>query len=83
MSEQGWTWLLFAMEFVGVGGSFIVGNNKWYGHLIVALHSYPWLAYAIIFDKPGFIAMFGMWQFVHFRNMFKWRKEITNGNRQQ
>ncbi len=75
MTEQAWTWLLFGMELVGVAGSFIVGNSKWYGHLIVALHSYPWLAYAIIFNKPGFMAMWLLWQVVHLRNMFKWKKE--------
>jgi hypothetical protein len=75
MSEQTWTWFLFVMGFVGFGGSFVVGNNKWYGHLIVALHSYPFLVYAIVFDKPGFIATFFMGQFINLRNMFKWRKE--------
>jgi len=70
-----WTWVLFAMGFVGLWGSFIVGNNKWYGHLLVALHSYPFLVYSIVFDKPGFIATFFMGQFIHFRNMFKWRRK--------
>lgn len=75
MNEQIWTWFLFVMGFVGFGGSFMIGNKKWYGHLIVALHSYPFLVYAIMFDKPGFIAMFFMGQFIHLRNMFKWKKE--------
>lgn len=73
MTESTWTWVLFFMEFIGVFGSYIVGNQKWQGHLIVALHSYPWLIYALIFDKPGFIAMWGLWQCVHIRNMVKWR----------
>jgi len=75
MSEQVWTWLLFLMEVIGVSGSYLVGNKKWYGHLIVALHSFPWVIYSLIFDKPGFLAMWLMWQYVHLRNMWKWRKE--------
>jgi hypothetical protein len=55
MSEQMWTWLLFGMELIGVYGSYQVGNKKWYGHLIVALHSLPWVLYSLIFDKPGFL----------------------------
>lgn len=75
MSEQAWTWLLFFMELIGVGGSYLVGNKKWYGHMIVALHSLPWVAYSLAFDKPGFLAMWCLWQWVHWRNMWKWRKE--------
>jgi hypothetical protein len=75
MSEQMWTWLLFGMELIGVYGSYQVGNKKWYGHLIVALHSLPWVIYSLVFDKPGFLAMWILWQFVHWRNMLKWRKE--------
>jgi len=78
MSEQVWTWLLFGMEIVGVSGSFLVGNNKWYGHLIVALHSFPWFIYSIIFNKPGFMAMWVLWQCVHLRNMAKWRKAANS-----
>jgi len=29
MSESTWTWLLFIMELIGVGGSYLVGNKKW------------------------------------------------------
>ncbi len=75
MNEQMWTWLLFATGLVGFGGSAIVGNKKWYGHLILALHSYPFFVYSIVFDKPGFIAIFFVGQFIHLRNMIKWRNE--------
>lgn len=75
MSESVWTWLLFLMELIGISGNYLVGNKKWQGHLIVALHSFPWVIYSIIFDKPGFIAMWALWQVVHWRNMFKWRKD--------
>jgi hypothetical protein len=47
MSEQMWTWLLFAMELIGVAGSYLVGNKKWYGHLIVALHSLGDILYCV------------------------------------
>lgn len=75
MSESTWTWLLFFMEFVGVYGSYAVGNKRWQGHLIVALHSFPWAIYSILFDKPGFFAMWALWQIVHWRNMYKWFQE--------
>jgi hypothetical protein len=75
MTETTWTWLLFGMELVGVAGSYLVGNNNWRGHMIIALHSFPWFIYALIFDKPGFIAMWVLWQWVHWRNMHKWLKD--------
>jgi len=75
MSESTWTWFLFGMELIGVYGSYLVGNKRWYGHTIVALHSFPWFIYAIVYDKPGFIAMWALWQIVHWRNMIVWRKE--------
>lgn len=75
MSETTWTWMLFAMEIVGVFGTYLVGNKKWYGHTIVALHSFPWFIYSIVFNKPGFIAMWIMWQWVHWRNMWKWHND--------
>lgn len=34
----------------------------------------PWLAYSIVFHKPGFIAMSVMWIGTHARNMHVWRK---------
>ena len=43
--------------------------------MIIALHSFPWFIYALIFDKPGFIAMWVLWQWVHWRNMHKWLKD--------
>lgn len=77
MSEIVWTWLLFSMEIIGVVGSFYVGNKKWYGHLIIALHSFPWAIYSLIFDKPGFLAMWFLWQTMHLRNMWKWKHDNT------
>lgn len=75
MSETTWTWVLFTMELIGISGNYLVGNKKWQGHLIVALHSFPWAVYSIVFDKPGFLAMWLLWQSVHWRNMFRWKKE--------
>ena len=75
MNEQTWTWFLFSMELIGISGNYLVGNKKWQGHLIVALHSFPWAVYSIVFDKPGFLAMWLLWQSVHWRNMWKWKKE--------
>jgi hypothetical protein len=75
MTEAHWTWMLFAMEIIGVYGSYTVGNKRWYGHMIVALHSIPWAIYSIVFDKPGFMAMWVLWQWVHWRNMVVWLKD--------
>jgi len=75
MSEVMWTWLLFLMELVGIGGNYLVGNKRWQGHLVLALHSFPWVVYSLLFEKPGFIAMWILWQSVYWRNLFKWRKE--------
>jgi len=75
MSDATWTWVLFAMEIVGVTGMLIVGKKIWWGWLIVLLHSIPWFVYSISHNKPGFIAMSLMWWVTHTHNMVKWRKE--------
>ena len=75
MSDATWTWILFAMEIVGVLGMLIVGRKLWWGWTIVLLHSIPWFIYSISHDKPGFIAMSLMWWVTHAYNMMKWRKE--------
>lgn len=72
MTETEWTWLLLVMEFLGVYGMWNVGNKKWWGWGIVLLHSLPWLIYAIIFNRPGFIAMSFLWISMHLRNTIKW-----------
>ena len=75
MNDAAWTWVLFAMEIVGVTGMFVVGKKIWWGWAIVLVHSIPWFIYSIGHDKPGFIAMACMWWVTHFYNMMKWRRE--------
>jgi hypothetical protein len=75
MNDATWTWLLFAMEIIGVAGMFVVGKKIWWGWAIVLAHSLPWFVYSISHDKPGFIAMSLMWWVTHFYNMVKWRQE--------
>lgn len=75
MSETTWTWVLLGMEFLGVFGMWNVGNRKWWGWALVLVHSFPWLAYSIIFNKPGFVAMSFLWISMHLRNTVKWFRE--------
>ena len=75
MNDATWTWILFAMEIIGVAGMLVVGKKIWWGWLIVLLHSIPWFIYSISHNKPGFIAMSAMWWISHAYNMTKWRKE--------
>ncbi len=74
MSEPIWTWVLFAMEILGVTGMLFVGRMKWWGWAIVLAHSIPWFIYSISHNKPGFVAMSLMWWCTNFYNMQKWRK---------
>jgi hypothetical protein len=73
VSETAWTWVLLLFEIVGLTGTWLVGNRKWYGWGIILVHSIPWFIYSIIYNKPGFIAMALMWWTVNFINMVKWR----------
>lgn len=73
-NEAIWTWILLGCELVGITGMLLVGARKWWGWALVLAHSMPWLAYSIVFNKPGFIAMSVMWIGTHTRNMHLWRK---------
>lgn len=73
-NESIWTWILLGCELVGITGMLLVGARKWWGWALVLAHSMPWLAYSIVFHKPGFIAMSVMWIGTHARNMHMWRK---------
>ena len=73
-NEALWTWGLLICEVVGIAGFWLVGARKWWGWAIVLAHSFPWLAYAIVFDKPGFIAMSTLWIVTHTRNMVRWQR---------
>ena len=72
--EAIWTWILLGFEFVGISGMWLVGARKWWGWGMVLCGSAPWLVYAIVFNKPGFIAMSCIWITTHSRNMIVWRK---------
>ncbi len=73
-NEATWTWILLGFEFVGITGMWLVGARKWWGWGMVLASSVPWLAYAIVFHKPGFVAMSCIWIVTHSRNMVRWRK---------
>lgn len=75
-AETLWTWLLFGFELIGVAGTLIVGQRRlWWGWLIILAHSIPWFVYSIVYNKPGFIAMCGLWWTVNLANAMKWRSE--------
>ena len=74
MSENTWTWMLVGFELIAISGLWLVGARKWWGWAIVLAHSFPWLAYAIVFNKPGFIAMSTLWIVTHTRNMVRWQR---------
>jgi hypothetical protein len=73
-NEALWTWGLLICEVVGIAGFWLVGARKWWGWAIVLAHSFPWLAYAIVFNKPGFIAMSSLWIVTHTCNMVRWQR---------
>ncbi len=76
-NETTWTWILLGFEFVGITGMWLVGARKWWGWGMVLTSSMPWLAYAIVFHKPGFVAMSCIWIVTHSRNLVRWRKLAT------
>ena len=74
-SDAIWTWVLFGMEIIGVTGMFLVGKHRWYGWVVVLMHSIPWFAYSIIHNKPGSIVMSALWWVVNMHNAIKWFRE--------
>jgi len=75
MSDTLWTWLLFGMELIGIYGMLMAGRKHWWGWLVVMLHSVPWFVYAVMFDKPGFMAMSILWWSTHLYNGSRWYAE--------
>lgn len=81
MTDSTWTWLLFAMELVGVTGLLAVGRHHWWGWAILLAHSIPWLAYSIGHHKPGFVAMTALWWTTHLHNAIRWRRHNPRNTR--
>ncbi|MEK7410432.1 MAG: hypothetical protein AAB327_03465 [Actinomycetota bacterium] len=79
-NESIWTWILLGCELVGITGMLLVGARKWWGWALVLAHSMPWLAYSVVFNKPGFVAMSVMWIGTHTRNMHVWRRNNKSAN---
>jgi hypothetical protein len=78
MSEEVWSWSLFAAELVGlVAMSVLVGKRRiWWGWLVVAVFvSVPWIAYSVITNRLGFLALSLTWLTVHLTNARRWRAE--------
>jgi hypothetical protein len=73
-----WPMVLFVCELVGVSGQWFISRGKWWGFLIVLVHSYPWALFAVLTDQPGFLAMFAMWQIVNGAGAVRWYRNRTN-----
>lgn len=75
-AETVWPWVLFGFEIVGVVGNWVIGQRQlWWGWAIVLVHSIPWVVYSVIYGKPGFIAMAGLWWTVNALNLRKWWRD--------
>ena len=79
MSDQSWAWVLFFCELVGLGGIAIAGQlHKWWGWLITIFGvSVPWIAYSIITQKWGFLALSLLWLTTYSLNAYSWKYDRT------
>lgn len=77
MSEQAWTWLLFACEVVGIAFMRVIATKRiWWGWvIIVCVMTLPWAAYSILTQRWGFVALTTLWAFVYTSNAYTWRKQ--------
>lgn len=78
MTDTTWTWLLFAMETIGIAGMIAIGRHHWWGWAIVLTHSIPWAIYSLTHNKPGFLAMTLLWWTTHLWNTTRWYKQHKN-----
>jgi len=74
MTEATWSWILVGFELVAIGGMWMVGARKWWGWGLVLTSSLPWMVYAIVFNKPGFVVMSSIYIITHSNNLYRWRK---------
>ena len=73
-----WPMILLCFELVGVTGQWFISRGKWWGFLIVLLHSYPWAVFAVVTGQPGFLMMFVLWQIVNGSGAVRWYRNRTN-----
>lgn len=74
MSEQSWWLVLFVFEIVGLSGQLVIGRGRWWGWLVVLVHSIPWFVVALAYGNFGAACMPPLWWAVNGFNMFKWLK---------
>lgn len=67
-----WDW---ALGIVGVTGIFLVGRKTIWGWLVLLLNECLWIAYALITDQYGFMAMAIAYGIVYIKSYFGWRRE--------
>ena len=75
-----WPIVLSLFEVLGVFGMWQAGRGRWWGWLVVMLHSWPWMFYALESSQPGFLFMFGMWQLVNGWNCWSWWRKRSSSS---
>ena len=79
MSEQAWTWLLFACEVVGITFMRVIATRHiWWGWMIILfVMTLPWAMYSVLTERWGFVALTALWATVYVSNAVTWRKESS------
>ncbi len=72
-----WPWILLCFELVGVFGQWSISRGRWWGFVVVLLHSWPWCVFSVVTGQPGFLAMFVLWQIVNGAGAFRWYRNRT------
>jgi hypothetical protein len=67
-----WSWVL---AVIGVTGIFLVGRKTIWGWLILCVNECLWIAYALITDQYGFIAMSLAYAAVYIKSFLHWKRE--------
>lgn len=72
-----WPWILLCFELVGVFGQWSISRGRWWGFVVVLLHSWPWCVFSVVTGQPGFLAMFVLWQIVNGAGAVRWYRNRT------
>ena len=72
MTDQWWSWVIFA---VGLAGFFLAGKKIWWAWYVNIANQVLWTAYAIVTQQWGFLVATGFYFFVFSRNAYLWTKE--------
>jgi hypothetical protein len=71
-----WVWaILLAFEAVGLFGQWVIGTGRWWGWMIVLLHSVPWFVSHLVFGSYVAAMMAPLWWSVNGYNMMRWKRK--------